>query len=173
MSKKYYIQNTYSSDLQIILKKDGHFQQNVVFGRYIMNRATGQVEQDGYTEVSEELLADLKKNGAFNLLIEKKRLVIHDEAPVTAGSFAQIMEMKAYIKELEAKNKELEAELTALKGGEKPTAEDDGLDKLKLDELKAKAKELGLDAEALKKKDEVIKLIREANAAEGTEGAEA
>ena len=47
----------------------------------------------------------------------------------------------------------------------KGDADDDGLDKLKLEELKAKAKELGLDAEALKKKDEVIKLIREANKA--------
>lgn len=164
MAKKY-IQNTYSSDLQIILKKNGHFSQNVIFGRYIINRATGQVEQDGYTEVSEELLEELKQNGAFNLLVQKKKLIIKDEAPITAGSFTQIMEMKARIKELEEKNAALEAKLAALKGGTKE-AESDGLDKLKLDELKAKAKELGLDAEALTKKADVIALIREAQAGE-------
>jgi hypothetical protein len=72
------------------------------------------------------------------------------------------MEMQSRIKELEEKNAALEAELAALKG----TKADDGLDKLKLDELKAKAKELGLDAEALTKKADVIALIREAQAGE-------
>lgn len=168
-----YIQNTYSADIQIVLKKDGRFERNVVFSHYVFNRATGQVENDGYTEVDEELFERLQKDVCYNVLVKKGKLVVHDEAPLRAGSFTQIMEMKARIKELEDENKALRAELDALKGdkGDASTeAVDDGLDKLKLDELKAKAKELGLDAEALTKKADVVALIRSANAAD--EGAE-
>ena len=168
-----YIQNTYSADIQIVLKKDGRFERNVVFSHYVFNRATGQVENDGYTEVDEELFERLQKDVCYNVLVKKGKLVVHDEAPLRAGSFTQIMEMKARIKELEDENKALKAELDALKGdkGDASTeAADDGLDKLKLDELKAKAKELGLDAEALTKKADVIALIRSAEAAD--EGAE-
>ena len=165
MSKKYYIQNTYSADIRIDLKKDGRFSKSVVFGRYIMNRATGTVEQDGFTEVDEELYKELQSSLSFKVLVEKKKLVVKDEAPLKAGSFTQLLEMKARIKELEDENAAFKAEIAELKGtkGDASTeAADDGLDKLKLDELKAKAKELGLDAEALTKKAEVIKLIREA-----------
>jgi hypothetical protein len=160
-----YIQNTYTADIQIILKKDGRFERNVVFSHYVFNRATGQVENDGYTEVDEELYARLQKDACYNVLVKKGKLVVHDKAPLKAGSFTQLMEMQSRIKELEEKNAALEAELAALKGGDKG-AEGDGLDKLKLDELKAKAKELGLDAEALTKKADVIALIREAQAGE-------
>ena len=167
-----YIQNTYSADIQIVLKKDGRFERNVVFTHYVFNRATGQVENDGYTEVDEELYERLQQDACFKVLVGKGKLVVKDEAPLKAGSFTQLMEMKARIKELEDENKALRAELDALKGdkGDASTeAADDGLDKLKLDELKAKAKELGLDAEALTKKADVIALIRSADAAEGAE----
>lgn len=161
-----YIQNTYSADIQIVLKKkDGRFEQNVVFAHYVFNRATGQVESDGYTEVDEQLFERLQKDACYNVLVKKGKLVVHDEAPLKAGSFTQLMEMKARIEELEDENKALKAELAALKG-DKGNKADDGLDKLKLDELKAKAKELGLDAEALTKKAEVIALIRGAQAGE-------
>ena len=165
MAKKY-IQNTYSADIQIVLKKDGRFERNVVFSHYVFNKVTGQVESDGYTEIDEELYARLQKDVCYKVLVQKGKLVEHDEAPLRAGSFTQLMEMKAHIKELEDENKALRAELDALKGGKgdaSTEAADDGLDKLKLDELKAKAKELGLDAEALTKKAEVIALIRGAN----------
>lgn len=167
MSKKYYIQNTYTSDIRIDLKKDGRFSKSVVFGRYIMNRATGSIEQDGFTEIDEELYNELKGSLSFTVLVKKGKLVVKDEAPLKAGSFTQLLEMKARIKELEDENAALKAEVAELKGGKGEAtteAADDGLDKLKLDELKAKAKELGLDAEALTKKAEVIALIREASA---------
>ena len=106
-----YIQNTYSADIQIVLKKDGRFERNVVFAHYVFNRATGQVENDGYTEVDEELYERLKKDVCFNVLVKKGKLVVHDEAPLRAGSFTQIMEMKARIKELEEINAKLTAEL--------------------------------------------------------------
>lgn len=114
-----YIQNTYSADIQIVFKKDGRFERNVVFSHYVFNRATGQVENDGYTEVDEELYERLKKDACFNVLVSKGKLVVKDEAPLKAGSFTQIMEMKAHIKELEDENKKLKAENEELKKGAK------------------------------------------------------
>lgn len=114
-----YIQNTYSADIQIVLKKDGRFERNVVFSHYVFNRATGQVENDGYTEVDEELYERLKKDACFNVLVSKGKLIVKDEAPLKAGSFTQIMEMKARIKELEDENKKLKAENEELKKGAK------------------------------------------------------
>ena len=164
MSNKY-IQNTYTADIQIIAKVEGR-QKNYVFAHYQRDKISNQVVSDGFTEVTEEDLKILNANGAFKLLIDKKRLILKDEAPLKAGSFEQLLELKAKVKEQEETIALLRAEIAELKG-EKSGADDDGLDKLKLDELKAKAKELGLDAEALKKKDEVIKLIREAGGKAG------
>lgn len=163
MSNKY-IQNTYTADIQIITKVDGR-QRNYIFAHYQRDKISNQVISDGFTEVTEEDLKILNANGAFKLLIDKKRLILKDEAPLKAGSFEQLLELKAKVKEQEETIAALRAEIAKLKGENPdaaPAGADDGLDKLKLDELKAKAKELGLDAEALKKKDEVIKLIREA-----------
>ena len=159
MSNKY-IQNTYTADIQIIAKVEGR-QRNYVFAHYQRDKISNQVISDGFTEVTEEDLKILNANGAFKLLIEKKRLILKDEAPLKAGSFEQLLELKAKVKEQEETIAALRAEIAELKG-ETSKAADDGLDKLKLDELKAKAEELGLDAKDLKKKDEVIKLIREA-----------
>ena len=114
-----YIQNTYSADIQIVLKKDGRFERNVVFAHYVFNRATGQVENDGYTEVDEELYERLKKDACFNVLVSKGKLVVKDEAPLKAGSFTQIMEMKARIKELETELAKVKAENEELKKGAK------------------------------------------------------
>lgn len=114
-----YIQNTYSADIQIVLKKDGRFERNVVFAHYVFNRATGQVENDGYTEVDEELYKRLQQDACFNVLVNKGKLVVKDEAPLKAGSFTQIMEMKARIKELEEINGKLTAKLEELKKGTK------------------------------------------------------
>ena len=163
MSNKY-IQNTYTADIQIITKVDGR-QKNYIFAHYQRDKISNQVISDGFTEVTDEDLKILNANGAFRLLVDKKRLILKDEAPLKAGSFEQLLELKAKVKEQEETIAALRAEIAELKGGKgegSTEADDDGLDKLKLDELKAKAKELGLDAEALKKKDEVIKLIREA-----------
>lgn len=163
MSTKY-IQNTYTADIQIIAKVDGR-PRNYVFAHYQRDKISNQVISDGFTEVTEDDLKILNTNGAFKLLIDKKRLILKDDAPLKAGSFEQLLDLKAKVKEQAEIIEALRAEIAELKGetGDAGDAADDGLDKLKLDELKAKAKELGLDAEALKKKDDVIKLIREAN----------
>ena len=161
MSNKY-IQNTYTADIQIITKVDGR-QKNYIFTHYQRDKISNQIISDGFTEVTDEDLKILNANGAFRLLIDKKRLILKDEAPLKAGSFEQLLELKAKVKEQEETIAALRAEIAVLKGDKADADADDGLDKLKLDELKAKAKELGLDAEDLKKKDEVIKLIREAN----------
>ena len=114
MAKKY-IQNTYTADIQIVLKKDGRFERNAVFPHYVFNKLTGQVKNDGYTEVDEELYERLKKDACFNVLVKKGKLVVKDEAPLKAGSFTQIMEMKAHIKELEAELAKVKAENEELK----------------------------------------------------------
>ena len=167
MSNKY-IQNTYTADIQIIARVDGR-PKNYVFTHYQRDKISNQVISDGFTEVTEEDLKILNANGAFKLLIDKKRLILKDEAPLKAGSFEQLLDLKAKVKEQEATIAALRAELAELKGEKGDAADDDGLDKLKLDELKAKAEELGLDAKDLKKKDEVIKLIREADNAKAGE----
>lgn len=114
-----YIQNTYSADIQIVLKKDGRFERNVVFSHYVFNKVTGQVESDGYTEIDEELYERLKKDACFNVLVSKGKLVVKDEAPLKAGSFTQILEMKARIKELETELAKVKAENEELKKGAK------------------------------------------------------
>ena len=114
-----YIQNTYSADIQIVLKKDGRFERNVVFAHYVFNRATGQVENDGYTEVDEELYKRLEQDACFKVLVSKGKLVVKDKAPLKAGSFTQIMEMKARIKELETELAAVKAENEELKKGAK------------------------------------------------------
>ena len=157
-----YIQNTYSADIQVVLRtEDGRFSKNVVFPRYLVDRPTGQIISDGHLEVEDELYKELEKNLAFQLLVKKEKLVVKDKAPLKAGSFEQLMELKAQVEALTKENADLREKLAKYESNSAPAA-DDGLDKLKLDELKAKAKELGLDAENLKKKDDVIKLIREA-----------
>lgn len=118
-NKSKYIQNTYTADIQIVLKKDGRFERNAIFPHYVFNKLTSQVENDGYTEVDEELYERLKKDACFNVLVQKGKLVVHDEAPLRAGSFTQIMEMKARIKELEETNAKLVAEIEELKKGAK------------------------------------------------------
>lgn len=115
-----YIQNTYSADIQIVLKKsDGRFLKNIVFTRYQLDRMTGQVVSDGYTEVEDEDLALLQENGAFKLLVDKKKLVVKDEAPLKAGSFEQMLNLKQRVADLEAENAKLKAENAELKASGK------------------------------------------------------
>jgi len=159
-----YIQNTYRADLQLNMTVGGRAKV-FVFAHYVQDKLTGSVASDGFTEVSDEDYELLQDSGVFKLLVAKGKLKVTDKAPLKAGSFEQILELKAKVQEQEETITALRAEIAKLKG-EKGDV-DDGLDKLKLEELKAKAKELGLDAEALKKKDDVIKLIREANAGVG------
>ena len=172
-----YIQNTYRADLQINMTVDNRAKV-FVFARYVQDKLTGGVASDGFTEVSDEDYKLLEKNGAFKLLVEKGKLKVTDKAPLKAGSFEQMLALKEENEALKEENEalktafaSLKAEYEKLKGAnpDAAPASDDGLDKLKLDELKAKAKELGLDAEALKKKDEVIKLIREADSTKAGE----
>jgi FtsZ-binding cell division protein ZapB len=114
---KKYIQNTYTADIQIVLKEDGRFLKNMVFTRYQLDKFSGQVISDGFTEVDAKDLKLLEQNGAFKLLVEKKKLVIKDEAPLKAGSFEQLLELKTKVKALEDENKALKVEIEKLKAG--------------------------------------------------------
>lgn len=127
-----YIQNTYTSDIQIMLKKpDGRPLKSVVFARYQLDRLSGQIVSDGYTEVSDEDMELLNKNGAFKLLVDKKKLVIKNEAPLKAGSFEQMLDLKAENAALKEENAKLKEELEALKKagkskGSKPKEAEEG-----------------------------------------------
>ena len=114
---KKYIQNTYTADIQIVLKEDGRFLKNMVFTRYQLDKFSGQVISDGFTEVDAKDLKLLEQNGAFKLLVEKKKLVVKDEAPLKAGSFEQLLELKTKVKALEDENKALKVEIEKLKAG--------------------------------------------------------
>ena len=114
-----YIQNTYRSDIQIIVKVDGRT-KNYVFAHYQIDKISGQVISDGFTEVSDDDLKVLETNGAFKLLVEKGKLNVKDEAPLKAGSFEQLLDLKAKVKALEEENAALKAENAKLKAGGKP-----------------------------------------------------
>ena len=118
MSNKY-IQNTYTADIQIIAKVDGR-PKNYVFTHYQRDKISNQVISDGFTEVTDEDLKVLNANGAFKLLVDKKRLIIKDEAPLKVGSFEQLLDLKAKVKEQEEIIKALQAEIAKLKAGKKP-----------------------------------------------------
>lgn len=159
--KKVYIQNTYTSDIQIDVKKDGRFRKTFVFARFVTDKYTGMVASDGYTELSEEDFALLKDDRAFKYALDKGTLVIQDKAPLRAGSFEQMMEIQQHCAELEAENAALKERLAKYEkpedGGEKA---DDGLDSLSYEELKAKAAEMGLELKANAKKAVILEAIR-------------
>ena len=161
--KKVYIQNTYTSDIQIDVKKDGRFRKTFVFARFVTDKYTGMVASDGYTELSEEDFAILKDDRAFKYAVDKGTLVIQDKAPLRAGSFEQMMEMQQRCSELEAENAALRERLARYEGGDKDKASDkadDGLDSLSYDELKAKAAEMGIELKANAKKAVILEAIR-------------
>lgn len=143
-----YIQNTYSADIQIVLKQpDGRFLKNMVFARYQQDRISGQVVSDGYTEVEDADLALLQENGAFKLLVEKKKLVIKDEAPLKAGSFEQMLNLKQRVADLEAENAKLKEELAAYQDGAKSSAKKGSKGKAKSTEAEGEADEEAKDDE--------------------------
>lgn len=140
-----YIQNTYSADIQIVLKQpDGRFLKNMVFARYQQDRISGQVVSDGYTEVEDADLALLQENGAFKLLVDKKKLVVKNEAPLKAGSFEQMLELKQRVATLEAENAQLREKLAAY---EKAPKKSSGKGKAKSAEAESAADEEAKDEE--------------------------
>lgn len=109
-----YVQNTYTADIQIILKQpDGRFLKNIIFRRYVQNKLTGQVESDGFTEIDAEDYKLLEGNSAFKVLVAKKRLVVRNEAPLKAGSFEQMLALREQVKQLTAENQALREKLEA------------------------------------------------------------
>ena len=110
-----YIQNTYTADIGITIKDNGRFVKTITFERYQLDKASGQVVSDGFTEVNDEDLKLLEANGAYQLLVKKGKLAVKDEAPLKAGSFEQMLALKERVKALEAENKALQEEVKSLK----------------------------------------------------------
>ena len=108
-----YIQNTYTSGIEVNIKPAAGGRPFAVhFERYKVDRLTGQVISDGYTEVEDDLFRQLEGNGAFRMCRDKGWLVVHSEAPLKAGSFEQMLELKARVAELKEENAELKARVT-------------------------------------------------------------
>lgn len=110
-----YIQNTYASGIEVKVKPADGRTVSVHFERYKVDRLNGQVLSDGYTEIEDGLYKELEKNAAFRMCRDKGWLVVHNEAPLRAGSFEQMLELKAHIQRLEEENAALKEENAALK----------------------------------------------------------
>lgn len=127
-----YVRNLYTSDIKINLQNEnGQKFKSIVFARYAVDRLTGNVASDGFTEVSDEDYTYLEKSNAFKLMLKNGNLVVQDEAPLKAGSFEQMLEMKEKLNALKAENDALKAENAALK------AENEGLKKTGTDSADA------------------------------------
>ena len=166
-----YVRNLYTSDIQINLQNEnGRKFKSIVFARYAVDRLTGNVASDGFTEVSDEDYTYLEKSNAFKLMLKNGNLVVQDKAPLKAGSFEQMLEAQQKIKELEATNAALQKRVAELEKAAGITSTDadagtetagDDLDKLSYDDLKAKATELGIEFKANIKKADLLAAIKE------------
>ena len=160
-----YIQNTYTSGIEVNIKPAAGGRPFAVhFERYKVDRLTGQVISDGYTEVEDDLFRQLEGNGAFRMCRDKGWLVVHSEAPLKAGSFEQMLELKARVAELKEENAELRAKLAERDSA--PVAapavpdapEASGYGSMSYNELKAAAREKGIKDIPAKKVDLIAAL---------------
>ena len=151
-----YIQNTYTSGIEVKVKPADGRPVSVHFERYKVDRLTGQVLSDGYTEIEDDLYKELEKNAAFRMCRDKGWLVVHNEAPLKAGSFEQMLALRARVAELEKENAELKAKLAASAAPAVSipgAAEARTLSDMSYNELKAIAKENGIKDIPAKKVD--------------------
>lgn len=151
-----YIQNTYTSGIEVKVKPADGRPVSVHFERYKVDRLTGQVLSDGYTEIEDDLYKELEKNAAFRMCRDKGWLVVHNEAPLKVGSFEQMLALRARVAELERENAELKAKLAASAAPAVSipgAAEARTLADMSYNELKAIAKEKGIKEIPAKKID--------------------
>ena len=167
-----YIQNTYTSGIEVNIKPAAGGRPFAVhFERYKVDRLTGQVISDGYTEVEDDLFRQLEGNGAFRMCRDKGWLVVHSEAPLKAGSFEQMLELKARVAEFKEENAELKEENAELRAklAERDSApvaapavpdapEALGYGSMSYNELKAAAREKGIKDIPAKKVDLIAAL---------------
>jgi hypothetical protein len=132
-----YVRNTYTSDIQINLKQDGHFLKSVTFTRYATDRSTGQVVSDGFTEVEDEDYALLKDSAAYALMLKQGKLVEQEKAPLRAGSFEQMLALQEKARGLENIINQIKAENDSLKAENDRLIEQNGLLTQACDQLKA------------------------------------
>jgi len=159
-----YIQNTYASGIEVKVKPADGRPVSVHFERYKVDRLNGQVLSDGYTEIEDDLYKELEKNAAFRMCRDKGWLVVHNEVPLKAGSFEQMIALRARVAELEKENAELKKENAELKAklaaaavpaaaSVPGAAEARTLSDMSYNELKAIAKEQGIKDIPAKKVD--------------------
>lgn len=120
-----YVQNVYTSDIQLNLKSaTGSAVTSVVFRRQNYDRMTGQLIATGYNEIDDAIFERLQESKAFNKCVSEGKLVICDEPPITVNTVDRLMKANEEISKLRAENKALAEELAALKAkNEKPKSE--------------------------------------------------
>lgn len=122
-----WIQNAYTSDIAIDCKDKVTKRQlfRVVFPSVRLDRMTGRLVSDGYTELKDEQFEALKANSlSFNKLLQGNKLIKSDKEPITSMNSAdravalqaKLAEANERIQELEARLTELETENEVLRG---------------------------------------------------------
>lgn len=112
--KQIWIQNAYTSDIEIILRDDkGLHDEHFIFRAYKLDRMTGQVISDGFTALEAEDYKRLEeKSRSLKKCIESGKLIKYDEPPASAMSTAdRIIELQEKIRILTDENNALKAEL--------------------------------------------------------------
>ncbi len=106
-----WVENTHSSDMKFVVKnKAGFTVLEKTFYRSAVDRATGAVISNGYTELTNEEYELLKAQTAtFSQQLKTKKLVVRKEGPNVSNPYTRLVDAK---KEIE----QLKAEIEALKG---------------------------------------------------------
>lgn len=110
-----YIQNNYTSDIQLNLKNEsGTATTSVVFRKQTTDRMTGQLVATGYTEIDDALFERLEVSKAFQKCLKESKLVICEEPPITVNTVERLMAANEKIKELTVENEALKARIAEL-----------------------------------------------------------
>jgi hypothetical protein len=126
--KKIWIQNSYRSGIEIIIRdEEKHTSKRYSFVPVSVDRMSGRTITDGFTVMDKEDFDLLKeKSAAFNSCIKSGKLIVYDTMPASAmSSVDRILMLQEENRALKAKVTELEAELAKTKKSGKTSDKQD------------------------------------------------